>query len=137
MDQNSPDDAHINDQLHNGVEQFRPERPGRPDDESTGKGRRKSSLSIIMAGGALLFGIAILALLSAPLVGVVLGVIGIVLLLSALAAFHYVVWGWWLAGSIREEVEAEERAEEETRRRMKHYAPGGSDPSGPDAHSGE
>ena len=52
MDQNPPDDAHNNDQLHNGVEQFRPVRPERPDDESTGKGRRKSSLSIIMAGGA-------------------------------------------------------------------------------------
>jgi hypothetical protein len=25
------------------------------------------------------------------------------------ALFHYVIWGWWLAGTIRREVEEEER----------------------------
>ena len=54
-----------------------------------------------------------LAVLMAPLAGVVLGIIGLVLFLAALAAFHYVVWGWWLGGVIRAEVEADERAEEE------------------------
>ncbi len=27
------------------------------------------------------------------------------------ALFHYLVWGWWLGRTIRDEVEAEERAE--------------------------
>jgi hypothetical protein len=28
---------------------------------------------------------------------------------GVVALFHYVVWGWWLSGTIRKEVEAEER----------------------------
>jgi hypothetical protein len=28
---------------------------------------------------------------------------------GVIALFHYVIWGWWLARTIREEVEAEER----------------------------
>ncbi len=28
---------------------------------------------------------------------------------GVIALFHYIVWGWWLGRTIREEVEAEER----------------------------
>ena len=117
MDEHQPDMPRTN-----GVERFRPVRPERPelpdDDSSPATRRSKSSLSIILAGGALLLGVAVLAVLAAPLAGVVLGIIGLVLLLAALAAFHYVVWGWWLGGVIRSEVEADERAEEEANRRI-------------------
>lgn len=30
-------------------------------------------------------------------------------LIFGVAAFHYVVWGWWLSGIIRRQVEEEER----------------------------
>jgi hypothetical protein len=32
--------------------------------------------------------------------------------IGLVALFHYVVWGWWLSRTIREEVEAEERKAE-------------------------
>lgn len=118
-----------------GGQQFRPVRPVRPerpeDDEPLAAKRTKSSLSIILAGGALLLGIAVLAVLAAPVAGVVFGVIGLVLFLAALAAFHYVVWGWWLGSAIRAEVEAEERAEEETKRRSQGYSAGAGKPQPP------
>ncbi|HEX3997332.1 MAG TPA: hypothetical protein VHX65_02165 [Pirellulales bacterium] len=117
MDPHQPDAPR-----NNGIEQFRPVRPERPDEPPTAT-KRKSSLSIILAAGALLFGIAILAVLMGPVSPVVFGAIGMVLLLAALAAFHYVVWGWWLGNVIRSEVEAEERAEEEAQRRIEKYSP--------------
>jgi hypothetical protein len=51
-------------------------------------------------------------LLFVVLVVVTMGQILPVLLLGGaifgFAAFHYLVWGWWLGGRIRAEVEAEE-----------------------------
>jgi len=117
MDQHQPDAPRNND-----IERFRPVRPERPDEPSPA-GNRKSSLSIVLAGGALLLGIGVLSMLAAPVAGVMLGVIAMVLLLAGLAAFHYVVWGWWLGGAIRADVEAEERAEEEARQRIAKYSP--------------
>jgi hypothetical protein len=47
------------------------------------------------------------------------GVFGPVLLIGggvfALAAFHYVVWGWWLGRIIREEAQADQDAAESKR----------------------
>src|SRR5690348_15995904 len=47
------------------------------------------------------------------------GVFGPALLIGggvfALAAFHYVVWGWWLGRIIREEAQADEDAAESNR----------------------
>ncbi len=120
---NGPIDSPID-----GVERFRPVRPERPDDDSAAPLRGRSSLPLVMAGGGLLLGIAVLAVLAAPIAGVMLGVIGVVLLLTALAAFHYVVWGWWLGGAIREEVEAEERAEQEAERQSQGYSRDGKPP---------
>jgi hypothetical protein len=121
MDQHQPDAP------RNSIEQFRPVRPVRPekedDDASSASKRPKSSLSIILAGGALLLGIAVLTVLMAPVAQVLFGVIGLVLLFAGLAAFHYVVWGWWLGGVIRAEVEADEKAEEQADRRLQKSPP--------------
>jgi hypothetical protein len=119
MDQHQPDPP------RNGIEQFRPLRPVRPDapdgegDSAPGAKRSKSSLSIVLAGGALLLGIAVLIVLMGPVAPVLIGAIGMVLLLAGLAAFHYVVWGWWLGSVIRSEVEADEEA----KRQLEQYAP--------------
>jgi hypothetical protein len=126
MDQQQPDSSSSPPES-NGIEQFRPVRPVRPeidgDDVSPGSKRAKSSFSIILAGGALLLGIGVLSVLMAPVGAVLFAVIGLVLFLTGLAAFHYVVWGWWLGGVIRAEVEADEQAEEEAKRRLEKYSP--------------
>ena len=36
--------------------------------------------------------------------------------IGLVALFHYVVWGWWLSATIRDEVEAEERAQRRSTR---------------------
>jgi hypothetical protein len=74
--------------------------------------KRRSLLSLLMAGVLLLLTLAGLSLLTigfAPLFGAL--VVLIVLAIGGLVAFHYVVWGWWLGDAIRREVEAEERNE--------------------------
>jgi hypothetical protein len=38
-----------------------------------------------------------------------LAIAGVVVVLGGAAAFHYIVWGWWLSRYIREDVEAEKR----------------------------
>jgi hypothetical protein len=80
-----------------------------------------SLLSVFMAGvGALVIAV-VLGLLMIPVAGVALAAVVLVFVLVALAAFHYVVWGWWLSNAIREDVEAEERAEAEEQRQQKYY----------------
>jgi hypothetical protein len=65
--------------------------------------KRGSWLSLLLAGSLTLIVIAGLFFLT-------LGWIGPVILLGAgvfaLAAFHYLVWGWWLSKIIRDEEEA-------------------------------
>lgn len=119
MDQQQPDVPRSE-----GIEQFRPVRPARPEDASegvSGSKRPKSSFSIILAGGALLLGIGVMSMLMAPVGMVLFAVIGLVLLLAGLAALHYVVWGWWLGNVIRAEVEADEK--EEAERRLHKFSP--------------
>src|SRR5438034_1105835 len=65
-----------------------------------------SLLSIFLAGVGALVLAAILGFLMIPVAGVALGAAALVFVLVALAAFHYIVWGWWLGGVIREDVEA-------------------------------
>jgi hypothetical protein len=50
-----------------------------------------------------------------------LAAVVLVFVLAGLAAFHYVVWGWWLSNAIREDVEAEERAAAEEERLRRYY----------------
>jgi len=122
MDQQPPD-SQPSVPLRGGIEQFRPVRPEKENDVSPGSKPSKSSFSIILAGGALLLGIAVLSVLMAPVGAVLFAIIGLVLFLTGLAAFHYVVWGWWLGGVIRAEVEADEKSEEEAKRRLAKYSP--------------
>jgi hypothetical protein len=67
-------------------------------------------ISILLAGVvafALCAGLFLLMLqFGGPLAVVAVLVFG---LGGVIALFHYVIWGWWLGRTIREEVEAEER----------------------------
>ena len=67
-------------------------------------------ISLLLAGVAALAVVAGLFLLmlqfGGPLAVVAVLVFG---LGGVIALFHYLVWGWWLGRTIREEVEAEER----------------------------
>jgi ABC-type branched-subunit amino acid transport system permease subunit len=91
-------------------EDFRPEPPPPAPKPAA------SLWGIFLAGvGALLIACA-LGFLMIPIAGVALAAVVLVFVLVALAAFHYVVWGWWLSGVIRDDVEAEERAEAEEER---------------------
>jgi hypothetical protein len=80
-----------------------------------------SLLSIFLAGVGAMVLASILGFLMIPVAGVALASGALVFVLVGLAAFHYVVWGWWLGGVIRVDVEAEERAEAEEERLRKYY----------------
>ena len=75
---------------------------------------RGSFLSILLAG---LLALAILV----GLFFLTLGAVGPMVLIAvgvfALAAFHYLVWGWWLSRYIHDEVEEEDRENERMRNR--------------------
>lgn len=76
---------------------------GPPSPLPESKGR--SLLAILLALGLFLGACAVLLLLSGGFFGLVLIIGGGVF---AMAALHYVTWGWWLSKKIREEVEAED-----------------------------
>ena len=66
---------------------------------------RGSCLGVLMIG----------VFISAALLALSFGMFGIPLLVAVMGAaillfslFHYLIWGWWLGGMIRREVEAEE-----------------------------
>ncbi len=90
-------------------EDFAAARPERPQPQQS----RGSFMAIVMAGGVGLMLLAVLIFLAAPLAPVVMAAVGFVFFFAAMAAFHYVVWGWWLGDVIRDEVAAEEEAERE------------------------
>jgi hypothetical protein len=75
-----------------------------------------SWISILLAGvTGLVLCIALFVLMlqfGGPLAVVAVLVFG---LGGVVALFHYIVWGWWLGRTIREEVEAEERARQQER----------------------
>jgi hypothetical protein len=70
---------------------------------------RGSFLSIALAGMVAVALFVGLFFLTLGLVGPIL-VLGVVVF--AMAAFHYFVWGWWLSNLIRHDVEEEDRAAE-------------------------
>jgi hypothetical protein len=103
-------------------EDFEPSVPAPPLRPQPGQTKQSGSLlGIFLAGVGALILAAVLGFLMIPVAGVALGAAALVFVLVALAAFHYVVWGWWLGGVIRDDVEAEERAEAEAERLRKHY----------------
>jgi hypothetical protein len=93
--------------------------PPMPERPVAAPSRPASLWGVVLAGVAALIVAAALGFLMIPVAGVALAAAGIVFVFVAIAAFHYVVWGWWLSGVIREDVEAEERAEAEYERLRK------------------
>jgi hypothetical protein len=76
-------------------------------DERPRVGAWVSILLAGVAGLAICAGLFVLMLqFGGPLAVVAVLVFG---LGSVIALFHYLIWGWWLGRTIREEVEAEER----------------------------
>ena len=75
----------------------------------------QSWLSLLLAAGVGMMILVALVMLTGGYLGLVIVVGGGVF---ALAAFHYLVWGWWLSDKLyREEAEAESRAAEAARQR--------------------
>ena len=72
--------------------------------------RRGSCLGVLMIGTLIGVSLFALNLVTMGIFGLV-AVIGAAILLISL--FHYLVWGWWLGGMIRREVEADEPAEDD------------------------
>jgi len=80
--------------------------PPRPEKPSAPEKPRPSLLPLLLAGVLFVMVFVALFFLTLGWAGPVL-VIG--MLIFGMGAFHYVVWGWWLSGLIREqEADAEE-----------------------------
>lgn len=66
----------------------------------------RGCFSVVLAAGLALLVFAVLFMLSggavAPAVVAAAAIFGV-------AALHYVIWGWWLSGIIRQQVEDEEQ----------------------------
>jgi len=75
-----------------------PQRPERPDPSPP---QGSSVLSIIFMGSLALFVLVGLVLLTIVFNGAIFVLAGIFLF----AAFHYLIWGWWLSKMIRREDE--------------------------------
>ncbi|HET6880644.1 MAG TPA: hypothetical protein VFI31_10845 [Pirellulales bacterium] len=66
----------------------------------------KGCLAVVMALGLALLVFAALFVLTSGAIAPAAVAGGIIF---GVAAFHYVVWGWWLSGIIRQQVEDEEQ----------------------------
>ncbi len=104
------------------AEDFRPTRSSPSDSGETPK-RGGSGLGLCLAFG---FGFCLilgLIFLSASLAPVVIVAVAFVFVLFGGAALHYLIWGWWLGGMIRQDVEAEERDDAEREQRLRNLPP--------------
>ena len=94
--------------MENGPSTFDPSSPS--PDRSGPRPTPGAWITILLAGViglALTSGLFVLMLqIGGPLAVVAVLVFG---LGGVIALFHYLVWGWWLGRTIREEVAAEER----------------------------
>lgn len=68
--------------------------------------KNRGCLSIVLALFLAVLLFAALYMVTSGAVRVAAIVAGVIFLF---AAFHYFVWGWWLSGLIRQQVEEEER----------------------------
>jgi hypothetical protein len=66
----------------------------------------KGCMGVLMALGLAALVFVGLFMLSGGAVAPAAVIAGIIF---GVAAFHYIVWGWWLSGMIRQQVEDEER----------------------------
>jgi hypothetical protein len=86
-----------------------PARPERPQPPAEQQSPTSGCLGLALAGVGTMIVIVCLVLLSSGLFAYALLVGGA---FFAYALFHYAVWGWWLSGWIRREVQEEEAAVE-------------------------
>lgn len=81
-----------------------PQKPAPPD---SGK-RDRSPMTIILAGVVAVFLAATFSLLALAAIGPIgIAVMGIGVVIFAVAGLQYLVWGWWLGPAIRRDAEAE------------------------------
>lgn len=80
-------------------------RPSPQPSEPTSRGPR-GCFSVVLASGLALFVFAVLFMLSGGAVAPAVVAAGAIF---GVAALHYVIWGWWLSGIIRQQVEDEEQ----------------------------
>lgn len=74
--------------------------------------RQANAATAIALVGLVFMGVALLGLM-AMVLPQLLGVIIVVLIFAVPAAFHYLIWGWWLSQS-REAENKSENTEEES-----------------------
>ena len=67
---------------------------------------RSSCLPILLALGLALLVFAVLFVLTSGKIGYAAIAAGVIF---GIAALHYVVWGWWLSGVIRRQVDEEQQ----------------------------
>jgi len=69
-----------------------------------------SWLPLVLVFGLLVFVLAVSFMLAGTVLTLVIA--GVAVVLGGAAAFHYIVWGWWLSRYIHDDVEAEEKQAE-------------------------
>lgn len=82
-----------------------PRRPQRPD-FAAADGKPKGGSCLTVSAAAMMAVAGLLSLMAMPLMG--FGPLLIVGGLAGFAAFHYVVWGWWLGRLLRDEATDDE-----------------------------
>ncbi len=68
----------------------------------------KSRGGLVVWGLGGMFGLLLFVVLVVVTLGQILPVLVLVGAALGFVAFHYLVWGWWLSGRIRREVERED-----------------------------
>jgi hypothetical protein len=82
---------------------------GRPE-PSSHRGQSNAATAIALFG-LVLIGAALLGLMALVLPQL-LGIVVVILIFAVPAAFHYLVWGWWLSQMKDEQAEDEANAED-------------------------
>jgi hypothetical protein len=68
--------------------------------------KRRGGLLVWALGGT--FGLLLFIALVVVTMGQILPVLIMAAAIAGFAGFHYLVWGWWLGGRIRDQVDKEE-----------------------------
>jgi len=75
--------------------------------ESSARGARSDAATAIALLGLVVMGAALLGLMALVLPQL-LGIVIVILIFAVPAAFHYLVWGWWMSQIRDEELQREE-----------------------------
>jgi hypothetical protein len=85
-----------------------PQMPERSSVPQASQGRRPGGLAAIFVA---MIGIVVICAILFLCSGGNLGAVMIAVGMFLFALLHYLLWGWWLGGAIRRQVEQEDRAE--------------------------